>query len=62
MPLHVERVVDGGVRLEKTLSRSPALEALHLSLASSDREVRVFGAVVVAQPAWMVAIDQSEMF
>lgn len=48
MPLHVDSVVDRSMRLKETLSRSATLEALHLSLTSSNAEMRVFSSVVVA--------------
>lgn len=46
--LGVEGVVDGGVGGEETLGGSLALEQLHLSLSSSDRQVRVLRPVVLS--------------
>lgn len=48
MSLNVEGIMDRGLCLKKSLRRLPILEALHLSLAPSDRKMRVLGAVVVA--------------
>ena len=39
--LDVDIVVDGGVRGEEPLGGRAGLEALHLALSSSDREMRV---------------------
>ncbi len=51
--LQAESVVDGGVHAEKSLGRSGRLEALHLSLSSSDRLMRILGQVVLAQTLLM---------
>jgi hypothetical protein len=51
MPLQGERVVDGCVRLKKTLRWTSRIEAQHLSLASSNGGMRVLGALFVAQSA-----------
>jgi hypothetical protein len=44
----VERVVDCCVHAEKSLSRSGRLEAPHRSPSSSNRLMRILGAVVLA--------------
>jgi hypothetical protein len=61
MPLDVERVVDSRMRLKETLRGTLALEALHLPLASSDAEMRVLCAIVVAQSPRPMAIDETEL-
>lgn len=61
MPLYVEGIVDCGVRLQESLSGSPTLEALHLSLASSNDEMRIFSAIVVAQSPAMVTVTETEL-
>ena len=60
MSLDVERVVDRCVGLQEPLRRALRLEGLHLSLASSYRETRILGAVVVSQSAWSVTIEEAE--
>ena len=57
MALEVEVVVDGGVDIEKALRRPGRLEALHLTLTSSHRLMRVFGPIVFAQPLLMRAVQ-----
>lgn len=61
MPLYVERVVDRRMRLEEMLRGTLALEALHLPLASSDAEMRVLCAIVVAQSPRPMAIEKAEL-
>ena len=61
MPLDVERVVDSRMRFEETLRGTLALEPLHLPLASSDAEMRVLCAIVVAQSPRPMAIEKAEM-
>ena len=48
MSLDVEVIVDGTVGGNKALSLPLGFEALHFSLPSSDRKMRVFDPVVVA--------------
>ena len=60
MALDVEGVVDGGMDGEKLLSRSLRFESLLLSLSTSDRQMRILGAIVVAQPARLMAICTTE--
>jgi hypothetical protein len=48
-PLDVESNADRAIRLHKTLSSRSTLEASHLSLTTSDAEMRVLRAAVVAQ-------------
>ena len=50
MALQVESVVDGGAHAEKPLGGASRLEPLHFVLSSSHRLMRVFGAIVLAQP------------
>jgi hypothetical protein len=45
---------------EETLSRFLTLEALHLSLAPSDGDMRILGAVVVAQSTAMMVVAETE--
>ncbi len=56
MALKIEDVVDGRVGGDEALSLSLGFEPLHLSLASSDRQVGILSPVVVAQPSWIVAL------
>lgn len=51
MTLDIEGVVDRGVGGGKPLGLVLGLEALHLSLSSSDGKVRVLDPVVVDYPA-----------
>ena len=60
MPLDIERVVDRCMRLKKALRRRPALKSLHLSLSSSNDEMRILGAIVVAQSARPVTIAKTK--
>jgi hypothetical protein len=60
MTLVVVRVVDSEIRFEKKLRGSCALEALHLSFASLDREIRVLSAIVVAQPAGPMSVAEGK--
>jgi hypothetical protein len=53
MVLEVEGVVDGGVHAEERLGGASRLEPLHSALPSSHRLMRVFGAIVFAQPLLM---------
>jgi hypothetical protein len=46
MALDVEDIIDGSVGRQKSLSRSWALEALHLAFSSTGRLVRILGAIV----------------
>lgn len=62
MRLDVEGVADRRVRLKEALRRCAALEPLHLSLPSSDDEVRILGAIVVAQSAPIMAIAEAQPF
>jgi hypothetical protein len=55
MALKVEGVVDGSMNTEEALRRGGGLETLHLALSSSDRLMRVLGAVVGRQPLPMAA-------
>jgi hypothetical protein len=61
MPLDIERVVDRRMRLKETLRGALALEAPHLPLASSDAEMRVLCAIVVAQSPRSMAIEKAEL-
>jgi hypothetical protein len=47
--------VNGGVHAENALGRSGRLEALNLSLTSSDMLMRLLGAVVLVQALLMPA-------
>ena len=55
MALEIEGVVDGGVHAEKPLGGASRLEPLHLVLSPSHRLMRVFGAIIFAQPLLMCA-------
>ncbi len=58
MTLQIEGVVDCGVGGDEALTLG--LETLHLALASSDRKVRVFNPVVLAQPARTVSVSTAK--
>ena len=60
MRLPIEHVVDRRVRREEALRRGQGLEDLHLAVASSDRETRIFGAVVFAQATRSITIFHAE--
>ena len=53
MALKVERVMDGGVDIQKALSRRGRLEPLHLALSSPHRLVRVLRPIVFSKPLLM---------
>ena len=53
MALEVEGVVDGGVHAEKPLGGASRFEPLQFALSSPHRLMRVFGAIVFAQPLLM---------
>ena len=57
MTLQIEGVVDCGVGGDEVLSLTLGLETLHLALASSDRNMRVFNPVVLAQSARTVSVS-----
>ena len=59
--LEVEDVVDCGMGGEELLGRGSGLELLLLSLPPPDRQVGVFGAVVLLHPSWLVAISQAQI-
>jgi len=46
MALKVKGIVDGGMHVEKALSRSSRFKPLHFSLSPPHRLMRVLGAVV----------------
>ena len=58
MTLQIEGVVDCGVGGDEALTLG--LETLHLALASSDRKVRVFNPVVLAQSARTVSVPTAK--
>jgi hypothetical protein len=60
MPLDVERVVDGSVRLEEALRRRPALEALHLFLAPSDAQTRILSTIVSTQTSRSMSVAETK--
>jgi class 3 adenylate cyclase len=55
MALNVERIVDGGVSRQEPLRRSGRFETLHLPLASSHRQMRIFGPIVLPQALLMAS-------
>jgi len=59
--LEVEDVVDCGMGGEELLGRGSGLELLLLSLPPPDRQMGVFGAVVLPHPSWLVAIGQAQI-
>src|SRR5271156_3114736 len=61
MALDVKGVVDGGVRGEKFLRRTRALEPLHLALPPSRRLMRILGPIVPPSPALVAALDPKNM-
>jgi hypothetical protein len=60
MPLDVKRVVDSCVRFKKPLRGRPALEALHLTLPSSNGEMRVLCAIVFTQTSRLMTIGEAQ--
>jgi len=56
MALEIEGVVDDGVHAEKPLGRASRLEPLHLALSPSHHLMRVFNAIIFAQPLLMWAV------
>jgi hypothetical protein len=60
MALNVERIVDGGVRRQEPLRRSGRFETLHLPLASSHRQMRIFGPIVLPQALLMAEHQKPE--
>jgi hypothetical protein len=48
MPLDVEEIVDGSVNGDEALGLALRFEALHLSLSSPHRKMRVFCPVVLS--------------
>lgn len=61
MTLDLEGVVDRGMSGEEALGRRLALEQQLLSLASSDRQVRVLRPIVLPQPTGPVKVAQAEL-
>jgi hypothetical protein len=61
VPLDIEGVVDCTVGGNEPLGLILGLEPLHFSLPSSDREVRIFHPIVVAQPAGFVALQAAQI-
>ena len=55
MALKVEGVVDRGMHAEEALGGSGRFESLHLALSSPYRLMRIFGAIVFAEPLFMRA-------
>jgi len=53
MALDVERVLNGGVNRQESLSRSGRFETLHLPLASSSRLMRILSPIVPPQPLFV---------
>jgi hypothetical protein len=53
--LKVEVVVDGSVDRQEALSRSRRFETLHLALASTNRQMRILGAIVPTSPLFMAS-------
>lgn len=59
MATEIDSVADHSVRCEEALRRGRGPEALHLPRASSDRQIRVFAAVVVAKLARSMTFFQA---
>ncbi len=60
MPLNVEDILDGGIRRQKSLRGRSRFEAEHFSFAPSDRQMRVFGAIVLTEFALPLTIFESD--
>ena len=60
MTFGVEGVVNGGVGGEKSLGGWLGFETQHLSLSSSNRQVRVLHPIVLSQSAWSMALLKTE--
>lgn len=59
VPLEIERLVDRGVRGDEALHIGRGLEALHLPLAPSDLQMRVFSTFVFVQATSPMTICQA---
>ena len=57
----VEGFVDGGMEGQKSLSGWWRFEPLHLSLSSSNWQVRVLRSIVLAQAPWSVPRLQTKL-
>jgi hypothetical protein len=55
MALNVECILDGGVKSQEPLRRSGRFETVHLPLASSHRQMRILGPVVLPQALLMAS-------
>ena len=55
MALEIEGIVDDGMHAEEALGRSSRFEPLHLAFSSPYRLMRIFGAIVLAEPLLMRA-------
>lgn len=60
--LDIEGVVDGGVGRQEPLRAQLGLELLHVPFPLSDREMGVFGAIVLAQPSRRVKRLEAQDF
>jgi len=61
MPLDCEEIVDGSVGGDEALGLALRFEALHLSLSSPHRKVRVFRPVVISQSAGTMTPAASQL-
>ena len=61
MPRKGERAVDCCVRLENAQRRGRSLEPLHLSLTSSNDEMRVLSAAIIAQSSRSMSIVETKL-
>ena len=61
MTFGVEGVVDGSVGRQKSLGGWRGFEPLHLSLSSSNWQVRILRAVVLSQSAWLVPLMRAKL-
>ncbi len=61
MALDVEGILDGGMRGEKSLRRSGALEALHLAFSSPRRLMRILRPVVAPSTSFMASCEPESM-
>ena len=57
MALDVESVVGCGMKREKSLRGSHALEPLHLAFSSSGRLMRILGSIVAPLTAFMTSCE-----
>lgn len=60
MPLRVEGVVNRAVYRREPLRRRLRLELLDIPLALADGQMRVFDAVILVEPAWVMNVPEAQ--